>query len=190
MARPREFETEEALNRGMHLLWAQGYEATSLEDLLATMNLSKSSFYATFGSKHDFLLAALTQYIDVVIGRLARDLQEGSARDAISRSFEAFLPPRGDSANGCFLQNCAIELAQHDPEARAKVLAGSRRLEQGYYRAVLRGQERGEFEGKQDARLLGRFLVSGLNGIQVLARAGFQRKDLHQIAETTLGLIA
>ncbi len=54
MARPREFETEEALDRGMHLLWTRGYESTSLDDLLASMGISKSSFYDTFGTKHDF----------------------------------------------------------------------------------------------------------------------------------------
>jgi TetR/AcrR family transcriptional regulator, transcriptional repressor for nem operon len=186
MARPREFETEVALEQGMHLLWAQGYEATSLEDLLVAMDLSKSSFYETFGSKHDFLIAALTRYIDIVLGQLANDLREGLARDAIARSFEVMLPSPEVSARGCFVQNCAIELAQRDPDARAKVREGLQRLEDGYYRAVRRGQQSGEFARSQDARALARFLVSSLNGLRVLARAGFARKDLQQVVEVTL----
>lgn len=190
MARPREFETQEAVDLGMHLLWERGYEATSLDDLLAAMKLSKSSFYETFGSKHEFLITALTRYIDLVIGQLEEDLQQGSARVAISRSFERMLPSREASPQGCFVHNCAMELAQRDPEARAKVSEGLNRLERGYYRAVLRGQERGEFRRKQDARVLARFLVSSLNGIQVFARAGFERKDLHQIVAFALGMVS
>src|SRR5512146_2087850 len=122
MARPREFDTAEALDSGMHLLWTRGYEATSLEDLLKAMRLSKSSFYETFGTKHDFLIAALTRYVDVVLGELAEGLREGLAKEAILRCFEAMLPVQGESARGCFVQNCAIELAQRDPETRQKVI--------------------------------------------------------------------
>lgn len=189
MPRPKEFEREDVLDRGMHLLWAQGYEATSLDDLLAAMSLSKSSFYETFGSKHDFLMVALTRYIDEVLGQLAQDLQEGPAREAISRSFQRMLPSRDSSAPGCFVQNCAIELAHRDPEARAKVSEGLKRLEEGYYRAVLRGQQCGEIARRLDARTLAQFLVSSLNGVQVLAHAGLERKALQQIAKFTLSCI-
>lgn len=190
MARPREFETEDALDRGMHLLWTRGYESTSLDDLLASMGISKSSFYDTFGTKHDFLMAALTRYIDVVLGRLAEDLKHGSAREAIARSFEAMLPARGESVRGCFVQNCAIEMAQRDPEARAKVVEGLQRLEDGYYRAVVRGQEHSEFDRTRDGRTTARFLVNSLNGLQVLARAGAGRRILQQIADFTMSAIA
>jgi TetR/AcrR family transcriptional repressor of nem operon len=50
--RPREFNVVVARDAAMQLFWTQGYEATSLNDLLSAMNLSKSSFYQTFESKH------------------------------------------------------------------------------------------------------------------------------------------
>ncbi len=190
MARPREFDTEEALDRGMNLLWTRGYELTSLDDLLDTMRLSKSSFYDTFGSKHDFLISALARYIDTVLGGLAEDLHKGSARDAISQSFERMLPDRGARARGCFVQNCAIEVAQQDPDARAKVAEGLKRLEEGYYHAVLRGQQQGEIDPTRDPHILAQFLVSSLNGLQVLARAEVARTTLQQIAAFTMSLIS
>ena len=185
MARPREFETDAALDRGMHLLWARGYEATSLDDLLHAMDLSKSSFYDTFGSKHDFLMAALTRYIDVVLGQLGRDLAEGPAGRAIARVFEAALPS-GGAPRGCFVQNCAIEMAPRDPDAGRKVREGLKRLEEGFHRAVVRGQDAGEFSRAQDPRAMARYLVGSLNGVQVLVRAGLDGKHLHQIIDVTL----
>ena len=52
MARPREFDEEKALDQAMRLFWTQGYQGTSLHDLLQTMGISKSSFYETFGQGH------------------------------------------------------------------------------------------------------------------------------------------
>lgn len=100
------------------------------------------------------------------------------------------LPARGESVRGCFVQNCAIEMAQRDPEARAKVVEGLQRLEDGYYRAVVRGQEHGEFDRTRDGRTTARFLVNSLNGLQVLARAGAGRRILQQIADFTMSAIA
>lgn len=186
MPRPREFEMEDVLDRGMHLLWTQGYEATSLDDLLKTMHLSKSSFYETFGTKHDFLIAALTRYLHVVVGNLTEDLRQGPAREAISRCFEAMLPAEGQSSRGCLVQNCAIELAHGDPDVRQKVREGWRLLEDGFFRAVVRGQQNGELNPKRDARGMARFLLSSLNGIQVQARAGTSRNYINQIIQVTL----
>src|SRR5512146_539140 len=119
MARPKEFNTEQALDTGMQLLWRSGYEVTSLDDLIAAMGLSKSSFYGTFGSKREFLLAALSRYTDLIIDQLAADLERGSARDAIARSFESVLQGSADSPRGCFIQNCTIELAHRDARVQA-----------------------------------------------------------------------
>jgi TetR/AcrR family transcriptional repressor of nem operon len=186
MARPREFDFDEVVDQGMQLLWSRGYEATSLDELLSAMCLSKSSFYETFGSKHDFLLIALTRYIDVVLGQLRKDLEEGSARSAVTRSFEQTLPTTGKPQLGCFVQNCAIELAQRDPEAQAKVREGLKRFEEGYYRAVLRGQENGEFTREKNARALARYLTSSYNGLQVMTRSGFDRRALREVVQMIL----
>jgi TetR/AcrR family transcriptional regulator, transcriptional repressor for nem operon len=186
MARPREFDIEKALDSGMHVLWSRGYEATSLEDLLAAMHLSKSSFYDTFRSKREFLLAALGRYTDSVLGQLARDLQNGSARTAIAHSFQFALPPEGKPSRGCFLQNCILELAHRDPMARVAAASGLERLEEGYYHAVRRGQQSGEINGKHNARVLARYLVSNLNGLQVLAKAGMEPDALTRIVQITM----
>lgn len=189
MARPKEFDVEDALEQGMHVLWSQGYEATSLEDLISAMHLSKSSFYDTFGSKHNFLLAALTRFTDVIVGQLAKDLEKGSARAAILRSFESAVHPVGKWPRGCFVQNCAIELAHRDSKIRVKVHHGFKRLEEGFRRAVVRGQQNGEFTSRHDAPAMARYLASSLNGLQVLSRAGFEDQALRDVVKVTLAAL-
>ncbi len=64
MARPREFDIDIALDRAMEAFWEKGYEATSLDDLCEVTGLSRSSLYATFGSKRKLLLRSVDRYVD------------------------------------------------------------------------------------------------------------------------------
>ena len=48
----------------MDVFWSKGYEATSLDDLCEATGLSRSSFYATFGSKRQLLLQSVDRYVD------------------------------------------------------------------------------------------------------------------------------
>ena len=51
MARSKEFDEEHALASAMGLFWRQGYENTSLEDLMKEMGIARQSLYDTFGDK-------------------------------------------------------------------------------------------------------------------------------------------
>lgn len=62
MARPKEFNPAEALDKAMHVFWRKGYEATSMEDLLTAMDINRGSLYATFGNKRELFLKAMDLY--------------------------------------------------------------------------------------------------------------------------------
>ena len=67
MARPREFEYEDALRGAMDVFWTQGYRATNLPDLLKAMGLTRGSFYQAFGDKEAAYLNALDYYDSDII---------------------------------------------------------------------------------------------------------------------------
>ena len=62
MARPREFDIDQALERAMNVFWTKGYEGASLQDLLDAMNIARGSLYKAFEDKHSVYLAALDRY--------------------------------------------------------------------------------------------------------------------------------
>src|SRR5882757_909758 len=62
MARPREFDRDEAVERAMSVFWQKGYAATSTDDLLRAMNIGRQSMYDTFGDKHRLYLEAIEKY--------------------------------------------------------------------------------------------------------------------------------
>lgn len=113
--RPRGYDLDAAVDAGVELIRRRGFEATSLEALTEAMGISRSSFYAAFGSKHGVLIAALERYS---AARLAALAGIAAGADAAPRLLRALAGLSGD-ANGCLLVNCVTELAPRDPEVAA-----------------------------------------------------------------------
>jgi len=72
MPRPKEFNPDDALDHAMHVFWHKGYEATSMEDLLAAMHLNRGSLYDTFGDKRQLFLKALDRYCQGIVAPSSR----------------------------------------------------------------------------------------------------------------------
>lgn len=88
MARIREFNKDEVIDRAMMLFWAQGYEATSIRDLKETMGISSSSMYEVFGDKRGVFLAALARFCEIERGQVAAMAAEANtSRQFIARLF-------------------------------------------------------------------------------------------------------
>ena len=183
MARPQEFETSEALRSAMHVFWQKGYEAASLADILAATGLSKSSLYATFGDKRELFLAAFHAYQQERLQRLEQTLNNGQpVRQAIETFFCQVVDHISDASHGCgcMTANEAVELAPHDLDVRRMVAEDFQAVEDAFAQAIARGQAEGSITSRQDARILARFLVVSLQGLQVMARAQTDRARLDE----------
>jgi TetR/AcrR family transcriptional repressor of nem operon len=193
VARPREFDRDVALDRAMALFWARGYEATSIEDLIARMGIQRGSLYATFGDKRALFLAALDRYERVVARQLFDALETpGSGLAAIHRFFRAKVVASLDRGRppGCLVTNSVVELARRDRGAAARVGASLGQLEDAFRRALARARAAGEIEPGRDLRALARFLTSSAQGLSVMARTCPERQVLEDIVEVVLAALA
>lgn len=112
--RPRSFDEAAALDAAMLVFWQKGFEATSLDDLTKAMGLSRSSFYAAFGSKQTLFLRAVEHYSRRGLQSL-KEVAETAEGDAVEAMLQALANPEGGS-RGCLLINCITELAPHDDQ--------------------------------------------------------------------------
>lgn len=189
MARPREFNTQEALGQALEVFWAKGYEAASVCDLMAAMGLSKSSLYDSFGSKHELFLKVIDCYVDASSAGYKLVLAgEKSGRRAIEEMFAAIVEAAaGDEGRrGCFVANCAVELSGADEQTSRRVAAFFKQFEEAIEAAVRRGQDQGNISADQDATALALFLVSNINGIRVMAKVDPDPGALRDIARIAL----
>ena len=125
MARPLEFDRSKAVNKALVLFWRQGYQATSLADLLAAMGISRSSFYAAFTDKRSLFIECMDLFSARTQDMLQRARAEMPPVDALQSFFEGNLvSARGAGAArahwGCMLVNTVLEMADVDAELAAR----------------------------------------------------------------------
>jgi len=192
MARPREFESEVVLERAMQAFWAKGYQATSLDDLCGATGLSRSSLYAAFGGKRALLHRSLSRYEQQGVAHIAAALARPvPIREAIA-DFVSELIDRivaGPGRAGCFIGNCAAELAGRDRATALHVKQSLARIEATFRDALARAQDRGEIADAADVESLARFLVSGIQGLRLVGKANPDRAALNDIAAVMLRCI-
>lgn len=189
MARPREFDIDEALAQAIDVFWRQGYEATSVQDLVDATGLKRGSLYAAFGSKAGLFAAAMERYMEgTPVRRILENAGERPVRQVLRELFDELVAHgAGDrSRRGCLITNTAIELSPHNPEVAAKIADNLHDLEDRLADLLARGQERGEIDSARDPRALARYLVSSIQGLRVMSKIVPERRALEDIAETTL----
>jgi len=181
MARPQEFDTNEALHQAMDVFWQKGYEATSLSDLLKVMGLSKSSLYAAFGGKRDLFVAAFDAYRKERVVEMRQILGQPNAREAITQFFRKIVNDTGNASSlGCMSINQAVEMAPRDPEVRSRVLEDFQLMEDALTATIEHGQSNGSITSNEDPRQLACALVLAFPGLQVMTRAGADQKRLDE----------
>lgn len=182
MARTKEFNEDQALDKAIEIFWHKGYNGTSAQDLVTHLGLSRSSLYDTFGDKQKLFSKALQKYHQDNYVKV-KEILETSAniKETLSVIFKlAVVESLEDRiTKGCFMVNSAVELAMHDGEI-AQIVSDNRKIMgEVFYNAVKKGQELGQISTKQDARLLSRFIFNTYSGIRVLARAGEKDKEVY-----------
>jgi len=192
MARPREFDTNEALERAMQAFWAKGFKATSLDDLCAATGLSRSSLYAAFGGKRALLHRSLARYEAQGIARITAALaRPAPIRDAVAGFVDGLIERivSGSGRTGCFIGNCAAELARQDRATAARVRRSLERIEAVFHDALARAQSRGELAKSVDIGAIARFLVAGIQGLRLIGKANPERAALEDIKVVMLSCL-
>lgn len=189
MARPREFDTAQAVAATMEQFWASGYEATSLSDLVNATGLARASLYNAFGSKRDMYLASLDRYAEDRIPEMLGDLDAGTrGLESIAAFFEQFpavvaaMPDR--AAQGCLIVNSSTETASTDPEVARRATAYRRRLTTAFATALDRAAARGEIDGLHPFRA--DLLSLAATGLFVAMRAGADLAEIRHLTDSIL----
>ncbi len=193
MPRSKAFDPDVALRKAMQLFWRQGYEATSVDQLVRAMGVNRASLYATFGDKRSLFRRALERYFASVLApRLALVEQAPSPLAGLQAllaevvAFAAGDPQR----RGCLAVNSACELANRDAELAALLKAQAEELERLLARVIARAREKGEIPAARDPVPLARLLATVIDGLRVRSKLDPGRAELESIAAAALAALA
>lgn len=189
MGRSKEFEENVVLQKAMELFWKQGYEKTSLNDLVEHMGIHRRSLYDTFGDKHTLFLRVIDFYGDLIKSRLTNSvLQAQSEKNAIECVFDFVISGTGNSC-GCLFVNTATEVAPRDEAVKEKTEKAFEQEEDFLRELICKGQEKGVFSSFYNAQTLAESLHNTLIGLRVLARTNVDKDKLHRIAAVSLAML-
>jgi TetR/AcrR family transcriptional repressor of nem operon len=190
MARSKEFDESAVLEKAMRLFWEQGYEKTSMTDLVENMGIHRRSLYNTFGDKHTLFLKAMDRYGDKVNAALVGGVKRSkTAAEALQFISDFMNSEEGDSPYGCLMVNSAVELAARDADVDTKSTVSFTATEQLLKEIILWGQQNGEFTSDYDAGELAEYLHNVGVGIRVVARTSVAKEKLHRLANISMKLL-
>ncbi|MFK8053018.1 MAG: TetR/AcrR family transcriptional regulator [Woeseiaceae bacterium] len=191
--RPKQFDDDEVLARAMAVFWRQGYEATSLDDLIEAMGIPRQSLYRTFTDKHTLFLKALEYYdkhvTNVVIGMLNAD---GPAVDNLRRVFDLW----GKTVNaperiGCLMVNAGVQSSPGDDEVERLVRANQKRGVAALEKALKRAKLEGDIAASVDPKATARTICATINGLLGMSRSGVSdafKRDVLANLPTLIGM--
>ena len=191
VGRPKEFDEQITLERAMEVSWTHGYEATSVQDLVDAMGISRGSMYDTFGDKHALFSAAIAHYERTVTSGIEQMLAApGSPLAAIRRCLTRLADhPRKGPCRGCMATSAAVEMAQHDPQICNAVQGIMRRIEKAFRDALDRAVKTGELSRRADTRAQARFLTGTIQGLFVMGKASASRATIRDIIDVACGAL-
>lgn len=188
MARLREFDEDEVLDKALFLFWEHGYEGTSLSDLLHAMGLTKSSLYQAFDSKEALFERVVQRYHAHHLGFRYEALSEPTPRRIVERLLYGMieLHTGKQTPAGC-LETSAALVCSPESESIRRDLARSR----DKFRHLLRDRLKAVKNAGplppgitvEDVALL---VTTVIQGMAVQAKSGATRTELRRTVQALL----
>lgn len=190
MARSKNFDERVVLRKAMELFWEQGYEKTSMQDLVDHMGIHRRSIYDTFGDKRSLFLKSLSYYEEWVTREMERIVDSDlPTKQAVRAVFELALHQAEHTPTGCLAVNSAVELSLLDKEIAHISTEMFKRTEQMFSHLLKQGQIRGDVSKEINPDVMARFLHNHLLGIRVLIKTQYTKKELESITDVALSVL-
>jgi AcrR family transcriptional regulator len=184
MARPREFDTDAALDDAIDVFREHGFEGSSAQMLVDAMGIGRQSLYGAFGDKWQLYRAAVRRY----------GLSECAAHFGALRSgargidgIEAMLQRVVETANQpCLGISSSYEFGASRPDLEEVRTLLGKSLRGAIVACVHDAQREGDVAPSLDAEAAAEFLIANIAGIRVAGRGGADRAALTSLADMAL----
>lgn len=192
MAGVKQFSEAEAIDRITTVFWERGYEATSIDDLVAATGVKRGSLYNAFGGKDAMYRRALEAYCDRHEAPLLAAL---NANDDVRVGLRAMLElqladlGRDGRPSGCFVTFAGIDGSEAAQPVRKQARQTVRAMGMVLYDRLRRAQSRGEIAADADPRSLAWYFVTVSRSLPVMHRLIGDDAHLSAVIETALKVL-
>ena len=182
MARKKEYNEEEVLDKAMNLFWRNGYERTSMQMLEKEMGINKFSIYSSFDSKIGLLAESIKLYqkkLNVLLNKLKLS---SNGLEGIKQYFYDFVEFTKDRefGKGCLVTSTMNELGSSGNEQLIKLSQNfASEINQAFYNNLRQ-------DGSKNKELLEQqldFLILSLMGLTFATRMFSKKQIVHYIEQ-------
>jgi len=191
MNRPRQYDREEVLEKTTNLFWEKGFEATSMNEVVARTGLNKHSLYSEFGDKEKLFIDCI-DYYSSNSSRFVRDIL---AREPLGLSnIEAFFENRvsyaaSDDCKGCLIFNSVTEKETLSEEINLRIKSRVSKIKALFYNCLKAAQERKEISGDKDCKVLADYLTCFTCGLVNVGKNETNKKELRKMVDVALSTV-
>jgi AcrR family transcriptional regulator len=188
IGRPRAFDPDAALERAMHVFWANSYEGAALSDLTRAMRINRPSLYAAFGNKEELFRKVLDRYVNGPLAYFGKALAAPKARDVIEQIFLGAAKMAGDPRipSGCLMVQGALAVGNAAGSVRKEAAGRRAASEVALRRRLQRAKREGDLPRSADPAELARYAMTVLQGMAVQGADGTGRDQLRRVAQMAL----
>lgn len=181
MARPKEFDKEQALDAAIGVFREHGFEGTSADMLVHGMKIGRQSLYDTFGDKWQLYCSAVRRYATAETQSHVAALR--SAPRAIDGINAMIARVVADARHACLGVNSVCEFGRTRRDLAAIHDAAARTLRAAVVEHVRQAQAEGDVASNLDPDHIATFLSASFAGIRIAARGGAKAEQLRSLGQ-------
>ena len=182
MARCKQYNEEEVIEKAMNLFWQNGYETTSIRMLEKEMGINQFSIYASFGSKHGVFVESIKLYRKQ-LNSIRNTLKESeNGVEGIKEFFYNFLKftKYKDAHKGCLVCNTMSEMGE---KAEQDLMAEMKKFTQDLRVLFVKNLSQDAGKSKETVEREANFLMTAMLGLSVGSRF-LDREQIDDYLET------
>lgn len=189
----KHFDPDQAVGTVVGLLWQRGWSGTGIADVVKATGVSRSSLYATFGSKDDLCLAAVRRYLAEQVDPAFAALAAGGAGlpDLVA-FFGRLITARcvGPRARwGCLATNLQTTSDRISPGVADALGIHQQRLLEALTAALTTARDRAQLRDDLNVPAVAEHLALLAHGINVRSRAGADPRALRRAVAAALSAL-
>ena len=178
----RDNKKEHILQAGLEVMKVNGYNGTSVKDIVDAAGVPKGSFYNYFASKESFAIEALEAVSceDYLANKQRLSADGTPALKRLQGFFESTTRNAcdGEFKVGCFFGNMGQEMADSNEAIRQKVKAVLKRNTGLFIEVLEEAKQAGEIKSDAPTEVIGEFLMNAWEGTLMRMKASKSRQPL------------
>ena len=178
------FDKDQVLQNALEVFWLKGYHGASMQDLVDSTGLNRSSIYNSFRDKFGLYLATLDYYSRIQNSQTHKVMvSSDSALQVIRNLLSGNLEAPSKEPGGCFWVSCTAEFAESETVVQEKIVDNKNRMLQLLSNLITQAKEEGDLNQSIDTQQAALYLFSSIQGLRLTSLTESDPQKLKDLVE-------